>query len=446
MRLLLYFRGKEANALQRQPDFEVRDFFNTLSKTSSIKVKKQLLAEKRDDGNTKKFLDYLLNPFFVTGISEKKIEKVVPRQVTIHFDSFHELMSYVRENHTGSDDILANVQAFLNNIEPDLRSFYSGIITKSIRIGCDVKTVNDALGYELIPQWEVQQAYQIGKLKMNENEWFSLSQKLNGVRGTYFEGKLISRQGKEFSGLDHILEDIRQLIPHSDDWILDGELIRKNVDHISDNENFRLTTGIINQEDGDKSLIQLVIFDILPKSEFLCGESKLRYRDRLEQLKLLKRTIRKQKLSSLRIVDILYTGNDMSMISQCLDRMIAEGKEGLMLNRNSKYFTRRHNGILKVKQFYTVDLEIMDLEEGTGRLSGTLGAFVVRYKDNYLRVGSGMTDAQRKEFWDDGISLIGRVIEVKYKDESYDRRTGLHSLQFPIFVQLRELGKQESYD
>ncbi len=203
MRLLLYFRGKEANALQRQPDLEVRDFFDTLSKTPSIKAKKQMLAEKRDDGNTKKFLDYLLNPFFVTGISEKKIEKVVPRQVTIHFDSFHELMSYVRENHTGSDDILANVQAFLNNVEPDLRSFYSGIITKSIRIGCDVKTVNDALRYELIPQWEVQQAYQIGKLKMNENEWFSLSQKLNGVRGTYFEGKLISRQGKEFSGLDH---------------------------------------------------------------------------------------------------------------------------------------------------------------------------------------------------------------------------------------------------
>ena len=91
-----------------------------------------------------------------------------------------------------------------------LRSFYMGIITKTIRIGCDVKTVNDAFRFELIPQWEVQQAYQIGKLKMNENEWFSLSQKLNGVRGTYFEEKLISRQGKEFNGLDHILAALHQ--------------------------------------------------------------------------------------------------------------------------------------------------------------------------------------------------------------------------------------------
>lgn len=432
--------------MKQQLDLEVKKFFDLLANTPSIKVKKQLLAEKRDDGNVKKFLDYLLNPFFVTGISEKKIRKVVSVERPVQFHSFDELMAYVRKNHTGSDDILASVQAYLDSVNPELRTFYIGIITKTIRIGCDAKTVNDALGYEFIPQWEVQQAYQIGKLKMNENEWFSLSQKLNGVRGTYFEGKLISRQGKEFAGLEHILGDIQRLIPNSDEWVVDGELIRKNVEHISDNENFRLTTGILSQEDGDKRQIQLVIFDILPKAEFLRGESQLQYRDRLEQLKDLEQRIQRRNLSNLRIVDVLYTGNDMSMISKCLDRMIAEGKEGLMLNRNCKYFTRRHNGILKVKQFYTVDLEIVDLEEGTGRLSGTLGAFVVRYKNNYLRVGSGMTDDQRKKFWDDGLNLIGRVIEVKYKDESYDRRTGLRSLQFPIFVQLRELGKQESYD
>ena len=446
MRLLLHFYGRRRNALQQVSDLEVKAFFDILSSTASTKAKKQLLAEKRNDVNIKKFLDYLLNPFFVTGISEKKIGKPVSKAPTIQFSSFHELMPYIRENHTGSDDILANVQAFLEGTEDGLREFYIGIITKTLRIGCDVKTVDDALGFELIPQWEVQQAYQIGKLKMNENEWFSLSQKLNGVRGTHFEEKLISRQGKEISGLDHILTDIKKLIPDAANWVIDGELIRKNIDHVSDNENFRITTGIINQEDGDKSLIQMAIFDILPKDEFLHGESQLRYRDRLEQLRKLEKRIHQLGLASLYVVDILYTGTDMSMISPCLDQMIREGKEGLMLNRNSKYFRKRHSGILKVKQFYTVDLEIVDLEEGTGRLSGTLGAFVVRYKGNYLRVGSGMTDEQRKTFWEEGIGLIGRVIEVKYKDESLDKRTSHYSLQFPIFVQLRELGKQESYD
>ena len=134
------------------------------------------------------------------------------------------------------------------------------------------------------------------------------------------------------------------------------------------------------------------------------------------------------------------------MIDICLEQMVREGKEGLMLNRDSKYLRKRHNGILKVKRFYTVDLRVIDVEEGSGRLSGTLGAFVVRYKDNILHVGSGMTDEQRRQFWEDRESLIDRVIEVKYKEESRDKETGKPSLQFPIFVQLRELGKQESYD
>lgn len=431
--------------MNNQPDLEVKEFFDILSRTSSILMKKKLLAERANDWNIKKFLDYLLNPFFVTGISEKKINRPAAKEPTIHFKSFHELMPYIRENHTGSDDILANVQAFLDDAG-ELRDFYIGIITKSIRIGCDVKTVNDALGFELIPVWDVQQAYQIGNVKLNENEWFSLSQKLNGVRGTFFEGKLISRQGKEFVGLDHIISDIRKLIDDAENFVVDGELIRKNTDGIPDNENFRMTTGIINQEDCDKSSIQFVIFDILPEEEFLRGESKLRYKERKDQLEKMRKLIKRNKLSSLRIVDILYSGIDTSMIDVCLEQMVREGKEGLMLNRDSKYLRKRHNGILKVKRFYTVDLRIIDVEEGSGRLGGTLGAFVVRYKNNILHVGSGMTDEQRRQFWEDRESLIDRVIEVKYKEESRDKETGKPSLQFPIFVQLRELGKQESYD
>ena len=47
-----------------------------------------------------------------------------------------------------------------------------------------------------------------------------------------------------------------------------------------------------------------------------------------------------------------------------------------MLNRDGKYYRKRHNGILKVKRFYTVDLKVLAVEEGSGRLAGKLGAFV----------------------------------------------------------------------
>ena len=426
-------------------DIAVKELFELLARTSSSNEKKEIIAANKENARFTQTLNFLLNPFLITGISSKKIARETDKQPTSQFDSFLMLMEYLFANNTGTDEIIANIRLFLSGSSPEMREFYGSIITKSARLGCDTKTVNKALGYELIPQWEVQQSYNIEKSPLKPDEWFSLSQKLNGVRGTFFEGKLISRQGKEFTGLDHIIGDIAQLFPDPTNQVLDGELVRINPEGLSDNENFRLGTGILSQDDADKSAIRLVVFDILPRSEFFQGESTLTYRERLETLDNLRMIISKKELKNLSIVEHLYSGSDQTVIDSFLDKMVEEDKEGLMLNRDSKYSRKRHNGILKVKRFYTVDLTVLSVEEGSGRLAGKLGAFVVDYKGNTLNVGSGMSDEQRDEFWSNRGALPGRVIEVKYKEESSDKKTGLSSLQFPIFVSLREEGKEESY-
>ncbi|MDR2589744.1 MAG: hypothetical protein LBC71_01965 [Oscillospiraceae bacterium] len=427
-------------------DKYVKDLFNLIANTSSSLKKRDILIDNKDRERVTLYLEYLLNPFFVTGISEKKITKITDKVATMRFENFPELMEYILANNTGSDEVIANIRSFLDEQEIEMKKFYSSIITKSAKLGCDVKSVNKAFGKEMIPQWEVQQSYSIEKSPLKDGEWFSLSEKLNGVRGTYFEGKIFSRQGKEIVGLDHIITDINRLFDEPDSWVLDGELVRINNDGLSDNENFRVGTGLLGQDDADKSCMQFVVFDLLPKLEFARGESELTYKERLVQLYELKDRINSLNITSLTIVNILYTGNDPSVVDELLDKMVHEDKEGLMLNRDSKYYCKRHNGILKVKRFYTVDLRVIAVEEGSGRLAGKLGAFVVDYKANSLNVGSGMTDEQRDEFWIIKDELIGRVIEVKYKEESSDKKTGLYSLQFPIFLMLREIGKNVSYD
>jgi DNA ligase-1 len=426
-------------------DREVKGLFELLAQTGSSLAKRDILAQNSGNGLFALYINYLLNPFLITGISAKKISKVTEKQPTQDFNTFTELMDYVLSNNTGSDEVIANIRLFLNNAEQDMRDFYSSIITKSARLGCDVKSVNKAFGKEFIPLWEVQQSYSLEKSPLKGNEWFSLSEKLNGVRGTFFEGKIISRQGKEFSGLEHITGDIVKLFPDAESWVIDGELVRVNTEGLSDNENFRIGTGLLSQDEGDKSSMQFVVFDLLPKSEFTQGESLKTYKDRLNLLRELEKKIIGQGITAVTTVKVLYSGDDDSMIDVLLDKMVDEDKEGLMLNRDSKYACKRHNGILKVKRFYTVDLVVTAVEEGSGRLAGKLGAFVVDYKGNALNVGSGMTDRQRDDFWDFRDNLIGRVIEVKYKEESSDKKTGQYSLQFPIFVSLREEGKEESY-
>ena len=428
-------------------DKNVRDLFELLTNTSSSLAKRDILIENSGNERFTSYINYLLNPFLVTGISEKKISKETDKSPTRSFSSFMELMEYILRNNTGSDEVIANIRQFLNLQDPEMNGFYASIITKSAKLGCDVKSVNKAFDKEFIPQWEVQQSYNIEKYQLKEKEWFSLTEKLNGVRGTFINGKILSRQGKEFTGLEHIAADIAHitpLLPETGDWVFDGELIRKNIDGVSDNENFRIGTGLLGQDDADKSNMQFVIFDFLPKSEFASGESNLTYKDRLTALRALTEQISNLALTAIKTVDVLYTGTDAGMIDFYLDKMVSEDKEGLMLNRDSKYQCKRHNGILKVKRFYTIDLKVTDVEEGSGRNAGRLGAFVVDYKSNSVNVGSGMSDEQRDEYWKLRDQMPGRVIEVKYKEESSDKKTGQFSLQFPIFVALREEGKEES--
>ena len=93
-----------------------------------------------------------------------------------------------------------------------------------------------------------------------------------------------------------------------------------------------------------------------------------------------------------------------------------------------------------------MDLPITSFEVGEGRLSNTLGKVYVKYKENTVGVGSGFTDELRSEIWNNQDKYLGKVIEVKYKNISKDKNTGLESLQFPVFVRFREDKTEASYD
>lgn len=69
----------------------------------------------------------------------------------------------------------------------------------------------------------------------------------------------------------------------------------------------------------------------------------------------------------------------------------------------------------------------------------------MEYKNNIVKVGSGFTDEQRTEFWNNRENVIGEICEVKYKEISRDKNTGFESLQFPVFVRLRTDKNEVSY-
>ena len=89
--------------------------------------------------------------------------------------------------------------------------------------------------------------------------------------------------------------------------------------------------------------------------------------------------------------------------------------------------------LIKIKTFKYSDLRIVGYEEGTGKYVGMLGSVIVEYKGGVVAIGSGLSDEQRVNYWKNPDELIGKIVQVKFKEETMDKKTGLKSLQFPIF-------------
>ena len=393
------------------------------------------------------FLDFILDPQITTGISKAKIN----RRVTIRDDmphTFQDICLYLSEHNTGTDEDISMAVSYIY-WNASHKDFLIRVFTKNLPLGVEAATVNKIFGKTVIPVWEVQQGYPIDKVKLKPGIWFSLSRKMNGNRGTFYRGKFISRQGQEFTGLDHIKNDIIQELGDKsliNKFVYDGELVYRNDEGLSDGEAFRIGTGILNS-DTDKSKIKFVIFDIIPTNEFENGKSDVPdeygycaapYVIRRGWLEELAEIIEEDELKNIEAVPLVYEGNDQSVIPRWLDYAVEHGWEGLVLNTDVPYKRSRHTGCLKIKRFYTVDLRITAVEEGQNRLAGTMGALVVDYKGNELRVGSGFDDAIRAAVWANPDDYIGRIIEVKYKETTTDKKTGIESLQFPVFVRFRD--------
>lgn len=426
-------------------DAMVKALQKAKKKTDKTRI---LLDARKDFGDEADelmaFFRFLLNPAIVTGLSDAKINKKVTAKpdINVQYLSCGYLYIMGAGHNTGSDASIATIQNYLHK-NPEYEEFLKRLFTKNLPIGVEAATINKVYGEEIIPVWEVQQGYPIDKYKFKKGELIFASRKLNGSRGTYFKGDIISRQEQKFEGLDHIIKDIEKII--GTDYAVDGELIRRNIDGLTDGQNFRETISILNSDGNDKSLIKFVIFDIVPIDEFERDACTENYSVRKKRLLDLKNKIQKNGTQNIEVVQMVYEGTDVNDVYDWLDYAVKHDWEGLVVNRQVPYRRTRHNGCLKVKRFYTVDLRITAIEEGQNRLAGTMGALVVDYKGNELRVGSGFDDAMRVAVWANPDNYIGKIVEVKFKEKSCDKKTGLESLQFPTFVRFRNDKNEVSY-
>jgi DNA ligase-1 len=419
--------------------FQFRDFVKEITSSNSRKHKQEVLQKYSQDVVILTYLQFAFNPYITFGISTKKLYKTVGASRIDYLNSIFELLEYLKVHNTGTDQDISICQEILNNVacyDREAADLLEKLICKDLSIGCDAKTINSVIP-GLIPTFSVQLAEKyFEKPERVEGQEFALTTKIDGGRIIAIKENgqvsFFTRAGQKYEGLVDLERELAESFP--DGVCLDGEITLFENAGIPSKEAYKQTMKI-TRADGPKTGVKMLVFDALYADEFKrqeCNRSWDCRRDSLERL------FERVKPTYFELLPILYRGTDTSMITKYLDEAIAQNEEGVMINIcNAEYMFKRTTALLKVKKMSTVDLEIMGYEEGSGRLSGTLGAILVRYKGgNIVKVGSGFSDGLRDLIWENQADYLGVICEIQYFEETTNADGGT-SLRFPIFKDFR---------
>jgi len=130
----------------------------------------------------------------------------------------------------------------------------------------------------------------------------------------------------------------------------------------------------------------------------------------------------------------IYYNSDFNFM---MNKFISEGFEGTVIKSfNRRYYDK--GASLKVKKFETLDVVVIDYQQGTGKYSNTIGALIIGYYDDehhcFERIGKVNcgTDADR-DFWRDNWNRLKySVLEVKCQEITKK------SLRHPVYLRLRD--------
>ena len=325
--------------------------------------------------------------------------------------------------------------------------FYRRILIKDLRCGCSEKTVNKIakkFPQYTIPTFTCALAHDSANHEKKMVGKKQIEVKLDGVRvlAVCKSGKveLFSRNGKQFHNFPHIIKEIEAVLerkPSPYDCVLDGEVMSKD---------FQDLMKQVHRKDGKAATDSVLhLFDFIPLTDFLEGgwDKPQTYRSNLVKYWVLENEDLLEHVQACEWEEVdLSTDEGNRRFVELNKTAVDGGYEGVMIKDiDAPYECKRTHAWLKAKPFIEFTLTVVDVEEGTGRNEGRLGAVIVEGEDdgyNYrLNCGSGFTDAQRDEYWIERASLIGNLIEIRADARTKSQDSDTYSLRFPRFKTFR---------
>ena len=421
-----------------------QEIIDKLEADNSRLAKEAVLQEAMEEGLDEFFegVKMALDPLVTFGVKQVPESKVNGQG--LKWDVFKTLAQQLQNReltgHDARDAILLTRD--IATME-QWNKFYRRILIKDLRCGVSEKTVNKIakkFPQYSIPVFTCPLAHDSANHEKKMVGSKQIEIKLDGVRVlTIIRGdkvEMFSRNGKQFHNFGHIIAEIEEVLktkPAPYDLVLDGEVMSAN---------FQDLMKQVHRKDGKQSDDAVLhLFDMCPLADFQKGFWDVAQERRSQ---LVKHWVEENE-SVLKHVQAL-DWEDVDLSTSAGNKRFVElnkaavdgGYEGVMIkDTDAPYECKRTHSWLKAKPFIEVTLKVANVEEGTGRNEGRLGAVILEGEDdgyNYsLNCGSGFSDAQRDQFWTQRSDLIGQLVEVRADARTRSQDSETYSLRFPRF-------------
>lgn len=433
---------------------KIKEVIDRLKGNNSATEKLKILSEYKNDKDIVKFFQYCYDSTKLYGASSKNIIKYwqgyTPNYIA-NFDQAFDLFELCDDlnsrKYTGNA-ALEKIITFIS-CNSEYEELLLNFFDRNLKIGVAVTQLNKAFG-NVIHVYEVPLAQTYDEKKHDKYglNQYMIQRKLNGLRNTMFitfdkktnsiTTKCMSRNGKEYTTLSKVEEEIVKLYKNSPffgtNTVIDGEVCLVDEDGKED------WNGIVSEarrKDYTVENPRYVMFDIVTEDEFFGIRQSMNYNVRYSNLKKFIST--KNDLKHLAVVfAVPYTEESFDK----LKKMYVETDkwEGFIFRKNAPFKSGRSTDLLKYKLFKDEEFQVIDTingeklmlnSNGVMQNMNTCAALVIEYKGNKCQVGSGLSDQQRIEWFEHPENIIGKWINVKYKEESHNQ-DGSVSLQFPV--------------
>ncbi len=243
---------------------------------------------------------------------------------------------------------------------------------------------------------------------------FLVSEKYDGVRAIWKDGKLQTRNGNTIHAPAWFLAGL------PDVW-LDGELWSKRQD-------FEFIASTVSKRtpiDSEWEKIHYMVFD--------APNATQTFEQRAEQYHQIINTL---GLNHIKPIKQFKVENN-ALLSSLLEKYTNAGAEGLMLHRAKAMHTegRSHN-LLKLKPYMDAEAIVLEHLPGKGKYEGLMGSIKVRWQESAnefveFKIGTGFSDKDRKN-----PPGIGSTITFKYHGLTKNKLP-----RFASFLRVRQTEK-----